>query len=79
MVLDSAFCRYKLISLLVEGALFHQELRFNMSLSVSMSGLEWGRGAKGWSHWRELPAGGIRASQGTFSSFLLRRLILVFL
>ena len=43
-----------------------------MSLSVSMSGLGgggWGRGAKGWSCWRELPAGGIRASQGTFSSF----------
>ena len=38
-----------------------------MSLSVSMSGLG-GRGAKGWSRWRELPAGGIRASQGTFSS-----------
>ena len=40
-----------------------------MSLSVSMSGLGgWGRGAKGWSRWRELPAGGIHAPQGTFSS-----------
>ena len=39
-----------------------------MSLSVSMSGL--GRWAEGWGRWRELPAGGIRASQGTFSSFL---------
>ena len=39
-----------------------------MSLSVSMSGL--GRWAEGWGLWRELPAGGIRASQGTFSSLL---------
>ena len=56
------------LDLLVEGALFHQELRYNMSLSVSMSGL--GRWAEGWGRWRELPAGGIRASQGTFSSLI---------
>ena len=43
-----------------------------MSLSVSMSGLGVGEGAKGWSHWRELPAGGIRASQGTFSSVKIK-------
>ena len=38
-----------------------------MSLSVSMSGLGGGGGGGGW--W-ELPAGGIRASKGTFSSFI---------
>ena len=42
-----------------------------MSLSVSMSGL--GRWAEGWGRWRELPAGGIRASQGTFSSFSCKK------
>ena len=46
---------------------FIQELRFNVSLSVSMSG----SGAMGLGvcvGGGELPAGGIRASQGTFSS-----------
>ena len=32
------------------------------------SGLE-GGGLRGGGHWRELPAGGVRASQGFFSSF----------
>ena len=53
------------------GALFHQELRFNVSLSVSMSGLG-AVGCEGWGRWRELPAGGIRASQGTFSSWKMK-------
>ena len=39
-----------------------------MLLSVSM--LDWGWWAKGWGRWRELPVGGIHASQGTFSSFM---------
>ena len=45
-------------------------------MSVCMSGL--GRWAKGWGHGRELPAGGIRASQGTFSSLFIRMFIMIY-
>ena len=49
------------------GLFLFRELKFNVSVSVSMSGSgAVGSGLRG-GVW--LPAGGIRASQGTFSSF----------
>ena len=63
-------CFLQIQILLVEGALFNLGiLRFNVSVNMSGSGevgLVWLRGRDG-----ELPAGGICASQGTFSSFFV--------